>query len=450
MGENHMLQPLTKENISKISNPVFAEYAARYQDIYDGFTAQVQTFGLPFARDQEEEINRIRREILKNEPSKGGVLCRNNGASLVYGEVSDACAACRRAVDSYTGFVSLMCHRDCYFCFNPNQDNFETYARRKKDWKKELNQIYAVKKDLRHIALTGGEPLLHKEDMIAYFQEARRLWPEIYMRLYTSGDLLDESVLSALQKTGLNEIRFSLKLEDTPECMERVYENMALARDYIPSVMVEMPVLPDAEEEMRRILDRLEALGIFGINLLEFCFPFNNAEEFRRRGYALRYPPYKTLYNFWYAGGLPVAGSELLVLKLLQYAAGKKYHLNVHYCSLENKHFGQIYMQNTAAPLMDSTYIMSEKDFYLKTVKAFGKEAELAEQILKKHGCKNYRADRELQFIQISPSDAALLKGKGMELGISYNVCENRGGENCVRELRIDYVCSDEYDQKDL
>lgn len=445
-----MLHPVTKDNISKISNQVFAEYAAGYQDIYDGFVAQVQTFGLPFAQSQEEEINEIRRELMSGDPAEGNILCRNHGASLVYGKVSDACAACRTAVDSYTGFVSLMCHRNCYFCFNPNQDNFDTYARRKKDWEKELNQIYACKKDLRHIALTGGEPLLHKEDTVSYFRKARELWPDIYMRLYTSGDLLDARVLKQLQETGLNEIRFSLKLEDAPEYMEQVYENMALAREYIPAVMVEMPVLPDAEEEMHRILDRLEELGIFGINLLEFCFPFNNAEEFHKRGYALRYPPYKTLYNFWYAGGLPVAGSELLALKLLQYVSERKYRLNVHYCSLENKHFGQIYMQNTAAPLTDHTYMMSEKDFYLKTVKAFGKDAERAEQILKMNGRGDYRPDRELQFIQMSPACALLLREEKMELGISYNVCENRGGKACIRELRIDYVRSDEFDMEDL
>lgn len=444
-----MLQMLTKETIGNISNPIFADYAARYLDIYDGFAAQVEAFGLPFAQSQEDEIQKLYDRLLADagcrarEPEGSGqpgkrVVCRNGGASLVYGDISDACAACRTGADSYTGFISLRCHRDCYFCFNPNQDEYDLYSRRKKDWERELEWLHARQKTLRHIALTGGEPLLYKDDTVAYFKKARSLWPDIYMRLYTSGDLLDEGTLKQLRETRLNEIRFSLKLEDPPERMEQVYKAMALAREYIPAVMVEMPVLPDSERAMCAILDRLEELEIFGINLLEFCFPFNNAEMFRSRGYALRWPPYKTLYNFWYAGGLPVAGSELLALKLLDYAVKQQYRLNVHYCSLENKHFGQIYMQNTAAPLTDPTYCMSQRDFYLKTVKAFGPDAGRAEQILKKHRRTDYRMDRKLQFIQMSPSCAKLLQKEEMELGISYNVREYRDGEICTRELRID------------
>ena len=184
----------------------------------------------------------------------------------------------------------------------------------------------------------------------------------------------------AVALTGSLQNGFSLKLEDTPEGREKVYRAMELAKAYFPRVMVEMPVLPNAEAEMHEILDRLEAMGVFGINLLELCFPYHNAEAFRERGYRLRYPPYRTLYNFWYAGGLPVDGSELLALKLLEYAAEHSFRLNVHYCSLENKHFGQVYMQNLGAAAQDRSFVMSEKDFYLKTVKAFGKDISRAER----------------------------------------------------------------------
>ena len=213
---------------------------------------------------------------------------------------------------------------------------------------------------------------------------------------------------------------------------------MELAKAYFPRVMVEMPVLPNAEAEMHEILDRLEAMGIFGINLLELCFPYHNAEAFRERGYRLRYPPYRTLYNFWYAGGLPVDGSELLALKLLEYAAEHSFRLNVHYCSLENKHFGQVYMQNLGAAAQDRSFVMSEKDFYLKTVKAFGKDISRAERIFRAHQRTDYHVDRERGFIQFSPDCALLLKKTDLQLGISYNIREFRDGESVIRELRLD------------
>lgn len=435
---------LDRDSISRIKNPVFAAYAKEYQQIYEDFMENVKAFGLPFAKNREDEIAALRREL-----ETLGVVCRNDGASLVNGEVCGACAACRTGEDSYTGLISLMCHRNCFFCFNPNQSGYEHYAVEKKDWKQEMEQVYRGNQKLRYIALTGGEPLLHKEEAAEFFRAAKRYWPDVSMRMYTSGDLLDEETAKTLAQEGLEEIRFSLKLEDDAAQMEAVYAAMEMAKRYIPRVMVEMPVLPDRETDMQRILDRLESMGVFGINLLELCFPFANAPAFRERGYELRNPPYRTLYNFWYAGGLPVDGSELLALRLLRYAMEKQYHLTVHYCSLENKHFGQIYMQNRGADA-DKSYVMSQKDFYLKTVKVFGKDIARAEKILRERCRTEYRVDRERGFLQMAPSCAALMRGSGMEMAVSYHVREMRDGQECLRELRLDYVQAAAFDPTKL
>lgn len=440
-----MAQQLNKANIGMIKNPVFAAYAESYQEIYDDFQANVLSFGLPFAENHEQEICRLREDLYA-----AGITCRNDGASLVHGTLCGACEACRTGVDSYTGLISLMCHRNCFFCFNPNQYEYDRLASAKKDWEGELQRVYRQNKHLRYIALTGGEPLLHKKEAVAFFTMARTLWPCVSMRLYTSGDLLDEATAAQLAAAGLEEIRFSLKIEDDPAAIEKVYNAMDMAKRFIPRVMVEMPVMPDAEAEMIRILDRLEELGIYGINLLELCFPFHNAQAFAARGYELRNPPYKTLYNFWYAGGLPVDGSELLALKLLRYAMRKQYKLTVHYCSLENKHFGQIYMQNLDAAQSDPCYIMSQKDFYLKTIKAFGDDALRAKKVFDMHRATKYRMDRENGFILFAPEYVKLLRETGMELAVSYNVREMRGSESMIRELRLDYANAKDFDTAEL
>ena len=422
---------LNRETIGKVKNPVFRASAEQYLDVYDDFVRQVEQFGLPFGPDREEEIAAERRALVP-----GSVSVRNEGASLVRGPLCGACEACRTGIESYTGILSLMCHRSCFFCFNPNQENYDIWSHREKAWLKDLEQVHARQPGLRYIALTGGEPLLHREDMLDYFRTARRLWPDASMRLYTSGDLLDEETAASLAEAGVEEIRFSLKLEDSPEDRERVYRAMELAKRHLPRVMVEMPVLPDAGQEMMDILDRLDAMGIFGINLLELCFPYHNAEAFRARGYCLRYPPYRTLYNFWYAGGLPIDGSELLTLKLLRYAEEKALRMTVHYCSLENKHFGQVYMQNLGA--QEPTYVMSEKDFYLKTVKAFGRDISRVERLLRARQRTDYRIERKQGFIQFSPEAAMLLRKTDIELGISWNIREFREGKSVLRELRLD------------
>ena len=429
--------------LKEVRNPVLRKYLEQYRKIYDSFTEQVEQFGLPFAESRENEITSLREEL-----KSLGITERNQGASLVSGSICGACDACRTGVGSYTGILSLMCHRNCFFCFNPNQAEFDEYAAEMKDWRSELNLLHRHNPQMRFLALTGGEPLLHREECIAYFKTARSLWPEASLRLYTSGDLLDQDMLLSLQEAGLEEIRFSVKLDDSPERGGKVWANMALAKETIPRVMVEMPVMPEAEKEMSGILARLDALGIFGINLLELCFPYHNAEAFRERGYALRYPPYRTLYNFWYAGGLPVDGSELLALKLLKEVAQKGYRLNVHYCSLENKHFGQVYQQNLGAARTDPTYWMSELDYYLKTIKVYGRDIREAERLFRAKHRADWRVEGD--FLQCSPACAALLKKKDMELGISYNVREVRDGQPVIRELRIEPITAAEFEETAL
>lgn len=336
-----MIQEMTRARAAQIKDPVFREYAHMYLDIYDDFTAQAERMGLPFCKEQEAGSKELREELRKM-----GISSRCDGASLVYGWLSPACQACKRGIGMVTSYISFQCHRHCFFCFNPNQDNFLSHLDQKNDWRGELEQIKGQGGRLSYIALTGGEPLLYPEETAAFFKKAGALFPGAHRRLYTSGDLLTEGILERLKETGLEEIRFSYKIEDDHILKEKILHLMELAKRCIPSVMVEMPVMPDAQEEMESLLRRLDDMGISGINLLELGFPFYNAEAFLAKGYRLRYPPFKTLYDLSYAGGLPVAGSELVALKLLYYAAKEKLGIGVHYCSLENKNFGQRYQQN--------------------------------------------------------------------------------------------------------
>ena len=240
-----------------------------------------------------------------------------------------------------------------------------------------------------------------------------------------------------LAEAGLDEIRFSYKLEDTPVLLEKVLSNLEMVKLFIPSVMVEMPVMPDCGAEMEALLLRLDAIGIRGINLLELCFPYHNADAFRARGYALKYPPYQTLYNFWYAGGLPVDGSETAALRLLLFAAEKELSLGVHYCSLENKNFGQIYQQNRFSGAWHPSLYFSDKDFYLKTVKAFGEDARRAAALFQKRGVSRFLYDCEACYIQFHPEEVKHLKNRSLELALSINVREERNGEFVTRKLKL-------------
>ena len=95
------------------------------------------------------------------------------------------------------------------------------------------------------------------------------------------------------------------------------------------------------------------------------------------------------LYDYWYSGGLPVAGSETVCLDLVDFALEAGLKLGVHYCSLENKHTGQIYKQNSGQNLPSRMYF-SQKDYFLKTAKVFGEDIPAVKQVFDKSGYRDY------------------------------------------------------------
>lgn len=426
-----MYETITRENISKISNKSFCNYAERYLDIEDQTNQTIESFGLPF---NKEKSNFTKEEVIEK-----GIVSRNEKKSLYLNWISPACRACKKGERTITSFISLKCHKNCYFCFNPNQENYGTFRIKDHDPVAELNERFFIGEKFDHIALTGGEPLLHAKKTVEFFRFVHEKSKHTYTRLYTAGDLLTTEILTALKSAHLNEIRFSIKQEESKEQKEKLFEIMKLAKKYIPIVVVEMPVIPGMLEEMKKLLHRLEELGINGINLLEFCFPMHNVEEFQKRGFELKFPPYETYYNYWYAGGLAVNQSEEDCLNLLQYVAEQSLKLGVHYCSLENKHTGQLYQQNKGAYL-PRLYSFSKTDYFIKSAKVFGEDKEIVASRLQKQGIKSYEVDPNFDSLQFPLSSIKYLKGTTVDIAICSFVSENREDGEVLREVKVEWI----------
>ena len=441
-----MITEIDHTTLGKIKNPALRDYARRYVEIYDDFLAQIARYGLELETHDSRPQVVERLERLRHK----GAHLRNENKSVYINNISPACVACQTGVASATYFISLRCHRDCFYCFNPNQENYEHFATEKRDLPAELKDMAAQRIRLQHLALTGGEPLLFKEQALNFFRTAQQEFPHAYTRLYTSGDQADAATLSALKEAGLQEIRFSIRMHDTEKARQFTLERIRLAKKYIPYVMVEMPVLPGTLEEMKSLLTELEWIGIFSINLLELCFPLNNTVEFQRRGYLIKTPPYRVLYNYWYAGGLPIAGSEELCLDLLEFALDSGFKMGVHYCSLENKHTGQVYQQNQAGTLSPTIYV-SRKDFFLKTAKVFGEDIPKVKEIFERRRKITYQELPDYGYLEFNISHIRLLSNLNVEIGISTNILEQRDEGQVIRELKVDLTTPQDFDfSKDL
>lgn len=438
-----MIEKVTAANIEGIANPAFRNYARRYVDIEEGFRDAVADFGVPFAEPSGEEG----REAAVDELASLGVRVLNDGKSLISGWQSPACEACRLGLETETYVMTLACPRRCFFCFNPNQADFDGRAVAPRDAVGRLEARAREGAELRHVALTGGEPLLFPDEAVAFFERARELFPGVHTRLYTSGAGLDRAMLARLRGAGLDEIRFSIKTDEAAAAVEEALGIIGEAVGVIPDVMVEMPVMPGELELMKELLVRLDELGARGINLLELGFPLFNGEEFARRGLRLKAEPYRVLYDYAYAAGLPVAGSEEACLELLAFALEAGLTLGVHYCSMENKHTGQVFQQNAPHAAAYPLRQMSGRDHFLKSARAFGADRAPVREILRR-GEVGFGDDEDFDFTEF-PLDAVALLRDGLpdvELAVSYAICEPRDGEVVLRELRLDATTPSTFD----
>lgn len=435
-----MITEITPENLDVIKNPVFSAFAESYLQINADFLNQIHQFGVSLDSDDYREETESKLEALRRK----GAIFRNGDKSIYVNAISPACIACQTGVDSETFFISLKCHRECFFCFNPNQVNFEYYSHHERDLISELGQLHAGGMKLKHLAVTGGEPLLHREHLVDFYEHAKKLYPGVYKRLYTCGDHLNPEVLRELQEAGLEEIRLSIRMHDLDSGHRHTLDRIALAKQFIPSVMVEMPVLPDRLEAMQELLLELNDLQIASINLLEFCYPFSDPTAYNERGFKVKKRPYQILYNYWYAGGLPVSRSELVCLELLDFAIEHHLNIGVHYCSLENKFTAQVYELNVGKSVPDYMYF-SPEDFFYKSAKVFGDDIPPVLTYFERKKLRNYRQNEQLQYLEFHVKHVNRLRKMDVEVGIATSVVETRNGESYLRELKLDLANPDTF-----
>lgn len=436
-----MIIGIDQDTLTTIKNSALAAYAGLYVKISADFMSQIQQTGIEidphdYGPETAERFSRLKQ---------AGVIFRNDDKSLYVNRISPACVACQTGVGSATYFVSLKCHRECYYCFNPNQENYDYYRQHTRDLVQELNQVSAARQKVKHLALTGGEPLLHKDEAVAFFTTADQKFPAAYKRLYTCGDYVDKAILARLKQAGLDEIRFSIRMHDLEKGHRHVFDRIALAKAFIPHVMVEMPVPPDTFDIMCEVLLELERLQLDSINLLELCYPLVDAQPFKARGFQLKRRPYRVFYNYWYAGALPIARSELVCLDLLDFALKQRFTMGVHYCSLENKHTGQLYQQNFGKRLPETHYL-SQKDYLLKSAKVFGDAIPPVLAAFKRQKYDRYTHNARHDCVEFHVGKIRTLTDLDIEIGISSSVFEQRDDGQYLRELQVDLTTPATFD----
>ena len=178
-------------------------------------------------------------------------------------------------------FVTGLCDDGCYYCpvsrERLGRDVFYVNEEPVRSVGEAVLEV--ARSGARGASITGGDPLVvpwRTLEVIRALKEA--FGAGFHIHLYTSGRYATPSMLRALERAGLDEIRFH-------PTIPRLVERVGLARRLTAmSVGVEIPVAPGLVEWAKRIIAEADRLGAEFVNLNEMEFVEPNAPALLARG----------------------------------------------------------------------------------------------------------------------------------------------------------------------
>jgi len=412
---NEYYKKLNLNNLDKIRNPFLAELARRcilQNKLY--LYNMKEKFNLDAAEDTHYGISRKDRV---DQLRRMGVRVRNYGRSLFINRISYGCLSCTHWYkNGYLADVSQACNRKCFFCYSgifPEKTGIP--------FSKVKKKIYDLYKNgnRKLLSIGNSEPLLTPERVFAILKLVRKLTNgKCYTFLYTNGDLLTIDILKKLKENMLNEIRISIKPG------ERNLKPLVLSKDYIPNVMVEIPIFPGDEGNAEALLVELNKLEIFGINLSQLLCTVQNRENLKARGFKIVTDKFKPFYESFAPYEVSVHGSEEACFNLLEFAVDKRLKIGVHYCSNANFRTPILNGRISHARAVRKPYELVTKYGLLKKIVIYYPDYVVAYRDLKKHGIPDQQihvcADKKR--LETHVSNLCFLNVDKYEIGVLYTL----------------------------
>ena len=347
-----------------------------------------------------------------------GLRARNGSRSLHIHALSPGCIHCGEA-RGYSIEISKACNRSCFFCYDDREAVASGQASMEA-CKKSIQNANAVV-PLESFAITGGEPLLAFETTVKTVAYVKTVTGgSCQVRVYTNGDLLDRKTLGRLRDSGLDELRIGVK----PKSED--FRTIALAKEFIPRVLVEMPVMPDHGSYMEGVLTELAGLRIFGINLLEFLYNGHHPELYNEHGYSLKEESGKSFLEMIDGENhsFPVEGSEDVCLELLDFGIRKGLPLGIHYCSFRNKDWMYRKWRHRLAVKTRLPYHEVTSEGLLKTLAVLEPHWLKAYKVLMTNRIKEAEMaiSEKRDRLVVHPAHMGLLKDNTFDMGYIYSM----------------------------
>ena len=190
-----------------------------------------------------------------------------------------------------------------------------------KFYEEDVELLLSIQQKPTGISYVYLEPFMEIEEYYGIIKRFRAAG--VHQHLYTNGTLATEENLRALGEAGLDELRFNLGASG---CADRVIENIAVAKRYIPQVGIETPMTPEFFDAFMQKKQAILHTGLDFINCAELHLNENNIDNYYGENlYCTR------------LGYISPIWSRELTLKFMKLADDEGWDVAVHDCSNHTK-----------------------------------------------------------------------------------------------------------------
>lgn len=240
---------------------------------------------------------------------------RQECGSAYSGPLAEGCKHCMNG-SKMVLFVTGRCRTGCYYCpvslEKKGRDVIYANELKVSDRSEIIDEAESM--DATGTGITGGDPLIDIERTIRAIRLLKEHFgPDHHIHLYTS--TIDTDKVKMLMDAGLDEIRFHPPIAMWGDMSSSKLDEIA-KMDL--DVGLEIPALPDREEELSKLISYASVIGIKFINLNELEFSESNWDMMKNHDYELKDDI-----------SAAISGSEEVAFRMME-----KYHdIPIHFCS---------------------------------------------------------------------------------------------------------------------
>lgn len=241
--------------------------------------------------------------------------------------LSPACKMCAQG-SKMVVLITGLCSAKCFYCplstRKLGKDRIfanEWELESEKDTKKLIKEAEYI--EATGAGITGGDPLVvwrRTKNYISLLKDT--FGSDFHIHLYTSS-IKNSEYIDELVSAGLDEIRFHPLPEHWTDMNNSpMFGSIKNALETEVDVAIEIPAIPDMNDEMFSLISWANNIGIKWVNLNELEFSETNAEKLNNRGFTVKDDI-----------SAAVKGSQESANSVIDMVSKENFEIGVHYCS---------------------------------------------------------------------------------------------------------------------